>query len=174
MAWSLDDKTVMRASTGLMYDQPILGGYEQALQLSGSPKAPAYTFTPTSAGAPAFPNSVSTSGTLAVQSPWAVDPNFVVARTWQTNVQVERSLGRDLHGVDRVHLRERRQPAGGDRRQPDQPDRHARRWPADLQRHGQRGDAPRSAVQSHPGSAIDRRFDLQGLTLQMSKRLARG
>jgi hypothetical protein len=95
VAWSIDDKTVLRASTGLMYDQPILGGYEQALQLSGSPKAPAYTFTPTSAGAPSFPNPVSTSGTLAVQSPWSVDPNFVVARTWQTNIQVERALGRD-------------------------------------------------------------------------------
>ena len=30
-----------------------------------------------------------------MQSPWAVDPNFVVARTFQTNIQVERSLGRD-------------------------------------------------------------------------------
>ena len=95
VAWSIDDKTVLRASTGLMYDQPILGGYEQALQLSGSPKAPAYTFSPASAGAPSFPSPVSTAGTLAVQSPWAVDPNFVVARTFQTNIQVERSLGRD-------------------------------------------------------------------------------
>jgi hypothetical protein len=32
---------------------------------------------------------------LPVQSPWAVDPNFVVARTWQSNIQIERSLGRD-------------------------------------------------------------------------------
>ncbi len=93
-AWSLNEKTVVRASTGIMYDQPILGGYEQALQLSGSPKAPAYTFTPATAGAPAFPNTVA-SGSLPVQSPWAVDPNFVVARTWQTNIQAERSLGRD-------------------------------------------------------------------------------
>ncbi|HEY2153661.1 MAG TPA: TonB-dependent receptor [Vicinamibacterales bacterium] len=94
LAWTLDEKTVVRASTGIMYDQPILGGYEQALQLSGSPKAPAYTFGPTAVGAPAFPNTVS-SGLLPVQSPWAVDPNFVVARTWQSNIQIERSLGRD-------------------------------------------------------------------------------
>ncbi|HEY7285943.1 MAG TPA: carboxypeptidase regulatory-like domain-containing protein [Vicinamibacterales bacterium] len=94
VAWSLDDKTVVRASTGILYDQPILGGYEQALQLSGSPKAPAYTFQPTTAGAPAFPNSVS-GGTLPVQSPWAVDPNFIVARNFQSNVQVERGIGRD-------------------------------------------------------------------------------
>jgi hypothetical protein len=94
VAWSLDSKTVLRASSGIMYDQPLLGGYEQALQLSGSPKAPAYTFSGTAAGAPAFPATAST-GTLSVQSPWAIDPAFRVARTWQTNVQVERALGRD-------------------------------------------------------------------------------
>ena len=92
-SWAIDEKTALRASTGIMFDQPILGGYEQALQLSGSPKAPAYTFSPTAAGAPAFPNTVA-SGTLPVQSPWAVDPAFQVARTWQTNVQLERALGR--------------------------------------------------------------------------------
>jgi TonB-dependent receptor-like protein len=94
VAWTLSPNTVVRASTGIMYDQPILGGYEQALQLSGSPKAPAYTFTPTTAGAPAFPSTVS-SGTLSVQSPWAVDPSFIVARNFQANAQVERGLGRD-------------------------------------------------------------------------------
>jgi carboxypeptidase family protein/TonB-dependent receptor-like protein len=94
-AWSIDPKTVLRASTGLMYDQPILGGYEQALQLSGSPKAPIYTFSGTSAGAPAFPAGV-TSGTVAQQSPWAVNSNFEVGHTWQSNAQVERLLGRDF------------------------------------------------------------------------------
>src|SRR4051812_319659 len=44
VAWAATPKTAVRASFGIMYDQPILGGYEQALQLSGSPKAPAYTF----------------------------------------------------------------------------------------------------------------------------------
>src|SRR5262249_28633202 len=57
VAWSIDDDTVLRASTGVMYDQPILGGYEQAIALSGAPsQARAFTFTPTQAGAPAFPN----------------------------------------------------------------------------------------------------------------------
>jgi hypothetical protein len=95
VAWSIDQKTVLRASTGIMYDQPILGGYEQALQLSGSPRSPVYTYSGTSAGAPAFPNGVST-GTVGIQSPWAVDPNFVVAHTWQSNAQVERELGHDM------------------------------------------------------------------------------
>ena len=44
VAWAVTPTTAVRGSVGIMYDQPILGGYEQALQLSGSPKAPAYTF----------------------------------------------------------------------------------------------------------------------------------
>jgi hypothetical protein len=95
VAWAIDKVTVLRASTGLMYDQPILGGYEQALQLSGSPRAPVYTFNAASQGAPAFPNGVS-SGTISQQSPWAVSQDFQVARTWQSSAQVERALGRDF------------------------------------------------------------------------------
>ncbi len=95
VAWSIDSQTVLRASAGLMYDQPILGGYEQALQLSGSPRAPVYSFSGTTPGAPAFPNGVAT-GTLAQQSPWAVDPNFVVAHTMQTSAWLERSFGSNL------------------------------------------------------------------------------
>jgi hypothetical protein len=95
MAWSLNSSTVVRASTGIMYDQAILGGYEQALQLSGSPKAPVYTFSPTSPGAPAFPNGAG-AGTLAQQSPWAIDPGFQVAHTWQNNVQIEHAFRRDF------------------------------------------------------------------------------
>jgi hypothetical protein len=95
IAWTLSPTTMLRASTGVMYDQAILGGYEQALQLSGSPKAPVYTMSATSPGAPAFPAGITT-GSLAQQSPWAVDPAFQVAHTWQTNAQVEHSFRRDL------------------------------------------------------------------------------
>jgi outer membrane receptor protein involved in Fe transport len=97
VAWAIDQKTVLRASTGIMFDQPILGGYEQALQLSGSPRAPVYSFNGTTAGAPAFPGGV-TSGTITQQSPWAVNPSFDVAHTWQSNAQVERVLGHDFTG----------------------------------------------------------------------------
>jgi hypothetical protein len=96
VAWSIDSKTVLRASTGIMYDQPILGGYEQALQLSGSPRSPVYSFSGNAAGAPAFPNGAATAGSLAIQSPWAVASNFEVAHTWQANAQLERAIGRDL------------------------------------------------------------------------------
>jgi Carboxypeptidase regulatory-like domain len=95
VAWSLDQKTVVRGSMGLMFDQPILGPYEQALQLSGSPRAPVYTFSGTAPGAPAFPSNAST-GTLSQQSPWAIDPSFQVAHTVQANVQVERAFAGDF------------------------------------------------------------------------------
>jgi Carboxypeptidase regulatory-like domain/TonB dependent receptor-like, beta-barrel len=95
VAWAIDQKSVLRASAGVMFDQPILGGYEQALQLSGSPRAPVYSFNGTAAGAPAFPGGVTT-GTIAQQSPWAVNSGFTVAHTWQTNAQYERALGRDF------------------------------------------------------------------------------
>jgi|WetSurMetagenome_2_1015567.scaffolds.fasta_scaffold31002_1 hypothetical protein len=94
VAWALNPKTMVRASTGIMFDQPILGGYEQALQLSGSPKAPVYQYNGTTPGAPAFPSGIS-SGTLAVQSPWAIDPSFEVAHTWQSNVQLEHAFRND-------------------------------------------------------------------------------
>jgi hypothetical protein len=97
VAWSIDSKTLVRASTGIMYDQPILGGYEQALQISGSPRAPAFTFNSTSGSAPGFPGKAST-GALALQSPWAVDSDFQVAHTWQSNVQVERAFGSEFTG----------------------------------------------------------------------------
>src|SRR5262249_57333775 len=80
VAWAIDSKSVLRASTGVMFDQPILGGYEQALQLSGSPRAPVYSFNGSAAGAPACPSGVA-SGTIAQQTPWAGEPGLTVAHT---------------------------------------------------------------------------------------------
>ena len=103
VAWSLDDQTVVRASTGIMYDQPILGGYEQAISQSAAPSlALPFSYSGAAApsgatpGAPAFPNAVSAGPTVTPNALWTVDPNFVVAHTWQSNVQVERALGRDF------------------------------------------------------------------------------
>jgi hypothetical protein len=96
VAWAIDSETVLRASTGLMYDQPLLGGYEQALQLSGSPRAPVYTFNSTSPGAPSFPNQAAAAGTVSQQSPWTVSQDFQVAHTWQSSAQLERAIGRDF------------------------------------------------------------------------------
>src|SRR5262249_51802521 len=47
-------------------------------------------------GAPGFPNPVSVGPTVTPNALWTVDPDFVVAHTWQSNVQVERAVGRDF------------------------------------------------------------------------------
>jgi len=92
VAWAIDSKSVLRGSMGVMFDQPILGGYEQALQLSGSPRAPVYSFNGSAPGAPAFPGGAAT-GAIAPQAPGAGNPDFQVAHTWQSNAQFERALG---------------------------------------------------------------------------------
>src|SRR4029078_8108353 len=95
VAWAVTRTPALRGSVGIISAQPILGGYEQALQLSGSPKAPAYTFNGSAAGAPAFPSAVSSS-TLSIQSPWAVSANFQVARTKQVIFHLEQAFGHDF------------------------------------------------------------------------------
>jgi hypothetical protein len=100
VAWTpfTDKRTVVRASTGIMYDQPLLAAYELAFQNSGSPARFTVSVNPASAGAPAFPGNLANlppGFTLPRQSISTVDPDFKVARTFQNNVQLERGLGRD-------------------------------------------------------------------------------
>jgi hypothetical protein len=93
--WSLGDsrRTVLRANTGLMYDQTLNAIYEQALQNDGTNRRASARFTPTQAGAPAFP-AVLSGGTGATPNlAWTVDPDFKVARSWQNNLQLERAIG---------------------------------------------------------------------------------
>jgi len=98
VAWTVNDRTVVRASTGLMYDQALLLAYENAVQYTGSPLFFSASVNPTQTGAPAFPNNLSNPPpgfVLPTQSIAAVDPEFQVARTWQNNVQYERAIGSD-------------------------------------------------------------------------------
>ena len=57
--WSLggDQRSVIRANTGIMYDQTINAIYEQALQNDGTNARASATFQPTQVGAPGFPTS---------------------------------------------------------------------------------------------------------------------
>jgi hypothetical protein len=174
VAWAVTPQTAFRASTGLMYDQPILGGYEQALQLSGSPRAPIYTFSGTSAGAPAFPNNAAVAGTLATQSPWAVNSDFVVARTWQVNAQLERAFARDFTAsVGVIYARGSNLPVVTNINP--------------INPIGQLGDGrPIFSTTASAATRLDPRFNLiqevqsigestfKSVTLQTSKRLAKG
>ena len=130
----------------------------------------------TAAGAPAFPSTASSTGTLAdAVAVGGRSGLSVVAHTWQTNVQLERSFGRDFTASVGFMYANGDQPAGRHRRQPDQPDRHARRRPADLQPHGERGDARSirgSTTSTRCSRSATRRS--RSMTLQVSKRFAQG
>ncbi len=92
--WTLGGSrdSVIRANTGLMYDQTLNAIYEQALQNDGTNARASATLTPTQAGAPAFPAILSTGSGAAPNTVWTVDPDFTVARSWQNNVQFEHAL----------------------------------------------------------------------------------
>jgi Carboxypeptidase regulatory-like domain len=95
MAWTLGEsrKTVVRANSGIMYDQTLNAIYELALQNDGTNARAAATFTPTLAGAPAYPAVVSAGAGAVPNTASTVDADFKVARAWQNNVQFERALG---------------------------------------------------------------------------------
>jgi hypothetical protein len=100
LAWTPfeDKRTVIRASSGIMYDQPLLVAYENAFQNSGQPARVSISVNATSANAPAFPStleSLPAGFTLPTQSIATVDPDFEVARTIQNNIQIERGIGSD-------------------------------------------------------------------------------
>jgi len=93
--WTLGEgrRTVLRANTGVMYDQTLNAIYEQALQNDGTNARASATFTPTTPNAPAFPALLSTGAGATPNLAWTVDPDFKVARSWQNNVQFERGIG---------------------------------------------------------------------------------
>jgi hypothetical protein len=103
LAWTFgaDKRQVLRASSGIMYDQMLLGAYETAIQNNGNPARVNVTVQGTAANAPAFPTTLGNlppGFTLPRQSITTVSPDFEVARTWQNNVTYERAFGRNYYG----------------------------------------------------------------------------
>lgn len=99
VAWTLNDRTVIRASTGINYDQPLLAIVENAYADSGlAARTTSFSLTPTSPFAPDFPNDLSAIPPTIVQVSSTVqgmDKDFVTARTWQNNLTYERQLARE-------------------------------------------------------------------------------
>jgi hypothetical protein len=100
-SWSLDERatTVLRASTGLMYEPPLLDFYDNAILNNGDPRSYTVQLSGTSAGAPAFPASLANTPpgfALPRQSVTAVDTDFSTQSAWLTNVQVERAIGANM------------------------------------------------------------------------------
>jgi hypothetical protein len=101
VSWALDSsaRTVLRASTGLMYEPPLLDFYDNAILNNGDPASFNVQIAGSSAGAPAFPNSlanVPAGFVLPRQSINAVDPDFRTQSAWLSNIQVERALRTDM------------------------------------------------------------------------------
>jgi hypothetical protein len=101
VAWSVDPsgRTVVRASTGLMYEPPLLDFYDNAILSNGDPASFSVTVAGTAAGAPPFPGSlanVPSTFVLPRQNATAVDPKFRTQSAWLSNIQVERAIGNDM------------------------------------------------------------------------------
>ncbi len=100
-AWNVgaDNRTVLRASTGIMYDQAMLGAYNSAIETNGNPKRISVSLAPAASGAPGFPNTLNdlpAGYTLPPQNVFTIDPDFQIGYTFQNNLQVERSLANNL------------------------------------------------------------------------------
>lgn len=94
VVWTVgnDRRTVVRANTGVMYDQALLASYEQSLINNGTNARAAASFQPATPGAPAFPNVLSSGAGATPNTLTTVSRDFQVASNWQNNLQVERQL----------------------------------------------------------------------------------
>jgi carboxypeptidase family protein len=103
VAWTLGAKKdqVIRASTGVMYDQPLLAVYENAIQQNGLPARTTYSVNASGVGAPAFPNTLANlpaGAVLPAQTIFAPDPSLKLAYNIQNSAQYARGFGRSFNG----------------------------------------------------------------------------
>lgn len=100
ISWALDAeaKTVLRASSGVMYETPLLMFYEDALFESGAPKLLTASVTPTQTGAPAFPGTLASlpPGVTPSRSIRTVATDSDTQYAILSNVQLERALTDDM------------------------------------------------------------------------------
>ncbi|MGA2113571.1 MAG: carboxypeptidase regulatory-like domain-containing protein [Bryobacteraceae bacterium] len=95
LAWSIDKKTVLRASSGIFYDVPSTNLWYQTFVNGGSTRAFTDTFAPAAAGAPLFPNVFSFLPGASFPSPpsiTALTPNYRTPYIVNSNVQLSRQL----------------------------------------------------------------------------------
>ena len=161
IAWTLGEKKnqVIRASTGVMYDQPLLAIYSTSIQQNGLPARTTVSVNGTQGGtraaaanAIAFPGTflnVPSGTALPPQTITAPDPNLKLAYNIQNSAQYRARLRPVLSRLGRGGLQPWLQPAGHHQHQSDQPDRPVGRRPRSLQHRVQCLDSSRPAVQSN-------------------------
>src|SRR5205085_4267008 len=92
-------RTVVRGSTGLLYESPLGMFYEDALLQDGNPRLVSFASRPGQPGAPAYPTTFSSIPTGVVspsKSLRTVNADFTTQEAWITDVQVERALGESV------------------------------------------------------------------------------
>jgi hypothetical protein len=100
LVYSLRDgkyATVIRASAGIYYDTVYSDMYLRALQANGNPTFFTVNLSnPAAAGAPNFPNNVSTATAAAIQDITTVAPDFENMYAMHFNAQVEQAFWDDF------------------------------------------------------------------------------
>ena len=91
-SYRFTDRTVVKASAGVFYETVPTNLWFNALNLDGSNRTASFTYAPTQAGAPAFPNIPSSTGSTATPNVTTVSPSFKNEYTWNFNAQVSQEL----------------------------------------------------------------------------------
>ena len=95
LAWRLGSKTVVRASWGMFYDAPPTNLWFNALSNDGSGRSFNASLSPSSPGAPSFPQPLTTATAPANPSVFTVAPDFKNAYAMTTTIQVSRELSKN-------------------------------------------------------------------------------
>jgi len=84
--------TILKASAGIFYETVPTNLWFNALNLDGSNRTGSFSYSPTQAGSPAFPNIPSATGNVPVQNPTTVSPAFKNEYTWNINAQISQEF----------------------------------------------------------------------------------
>jgi hypothetical protein len=91
--------TIIRGGAGLYFDAPFLPIYRDVLKFNGNSTFFSFTFTPSTLGAPDFPNAV---GSLPPGTPLPQQDAYTIATDYETmyaihsNIQIEQAINDNL------------------------------------------------------------------------------
>jgi hypothetical protein len=96
VAWGLgkDQKTVIRASSGIFYDPPQTDQYRRAISLNGNPAFFTLSATPTTSYAPSFPSVFAAvpAGVVGSTDITTISPDFANLYSINANFSITREL----------------------------------------------------------------------------------
>ncbi|HEY1495956.1 MAG TPA: TonB-dependent receptor, partial [Candidatus Solibacter sp.] len=96
LAWGLgkDQKTVIRASSGIFYDAPQTDQYRRAISLNGNPAFFTLSATPATSYAPSFPNVFTAvpAGVTGSTDITTISPDFANLYSINANFSITREL----------------------------------------------------------------------------------